>query len=121
MSDVLYRLQTHLPNDIIYHCILPLCPKFGITSNILKLQLKRIYLMKLIASDILIKNRDIKKDIFEKIITDVLNIDFKEIVFFLLSIFRKNNSVTIVVFILKHRAANCFVACPANCFVAGCC
>ena len=65
MSDVLYRLQTHLPNDIIYHCILPLCPKFGITSNTLKLQLKRIYLMKLIASDILIKNRDIKKDIFE--------------------------------------------------------
>jgi len=65
MSDVLYRLQSHLPNDIIYHCVLPLCPKFGITSNILKLQLKRIYLMKLIENNILIKNKNIKKDIFE--------------------------------------------------------
>ena len=64
MSDVLYRLQTHLPNDIIYHCILPLCPKFGITSNILKLQLKKNLSHEIDCNDILIKNRDIK-DIFE--------------------------------------------------------
>lgn len=60
-----YFLLLPIPQEIVYHYIIPLVPKFHLSNYILQLQLKRIYLVKYIQYLFIDDKKKVMKDVWK--------------------------------------------------------